>query len=274
MIIESVIAIAGTVVAAYLWERQIRDRVWVSQVRSANDEQVSGLINLYTNLFPDDGTNYSCEELLEFTTNLPGDRHLAVENIVLVASYHNDVVGFLICHFYPQRKKAIVSYFGINKDVLEARRQAANSMLARLKKLLLNSEHTCDFVFFDMQGVDGELPLNERTERRARPVKFRQSAKAFGMKAVIFEFDYRCPRVTLSPGTKEYPFTLMCVPIRSTLPKLVPRDTIMSFLHFIYLDCYGDVYAADDPRFKEHHDYLEAKLHEYETILPDFIAAK
>ncbi|MFC5458002.1 hypothetical protein [Prosthecobacter fluviatilis] len=274
MIVESLLAVVGTITAAFVWENLIRDRVKVSRIKSANDKEVAGLIDLYTTLFTDDGTNYSCEELLEFTNPNPNDRHLDVENIVLTASHHNDVVGFLMCHFYRHRRKAIVSYFGINKEVREARRKAADLMLSYLKKVLLDAEHHCDFLFFDMQGVEGALPQNEITERRARPVKFRQSAKALGMKAVIFDFPYRCPRISLSPEAKEYSFTLMCVPLRTALPKYVSRELLLSFLRFIYEDCYGDVYPISDPRFIEHHKYLKAKLKEYESTLPEQILTR
>lgn len=271
MVIESILAVVGAIASAYVWEKLIRDRVTVGRIRSSDDKKVSGLIDLYSTLFEDDGTNYSCEELIEFLIDRPRNRHLEVENIILTTSYHGDVVGFIFCHFYPTRRKAIVSYFGINKDILEARRKAADLMLAKLKRILQDSQHPCDTLFFDMQGVESPLPANQISERRARPVKFRQSAKALGMKAVIFDFPYRCPRVSLAPGTREYSFTLMCVPIISSLPSPMPRELLLSFLRFIYMDCYGDVYPAADPRFTEHHNYLEEKLTEYAATLPEQI---
>lgn len=273
MIVETLVAasvaIVGTIAAAYLWEVQIRDRVRIRQIRSADDHRVAGFLELYSNLFPEDGTNYSCEELLEFTQAEFHDRHVAVENIILVAIYRRSVIGFTTCHFYPERKKAIISYLGVNKEVLEARAGAATQMLVRLKKLLLKKRRSCEYIFFDMQGVEGDVSQEETAKRRARPVLFRQSVKSLKMRPVTFDFPYRCPRVSLAPGTKEYPFSLMCVSLGDDLPKPAPRELVITFLEFLYLDCYGDVYPVSDPRFSEHHDYLKTVIEDYKNSLPE-----
>jgi len=271
MIVESVIATITAIVAAYLWEVQIRGRVRIRQIRSAEDRWVTGFLELYSNLFLEDGTNYSCEEMLEFTQATPGDRHVEVENIILAAIYRGEVVGFLLCHFYPERRKAIISYFGVNKEVLEARNGAATVLLKKLKKVLSKRRRSCEFIFFDMQGVEEGLPPEEVAKRRARPVLFRQSARTLKMKSVTFDFPYRCPKVSLAPGTREYPFSLMCVPLSRDIPKPAPRALVISFLEFLYLDCYGDVYPVSDPRFAEHHAYLESVIADYRGSLPEFV---
>ena len=289
--LESIIAGIATLLLAPLavWivqhhfqERQKRleakksDEIVVSRITERSHEDCTGVVNLYTKIFADDGTNYSPEELLEFLTKpVFTDRHLpSIENIVLVAKHHETVVGFMFCHFYPARRKAIVSYYAIDRRDEKARMSAARGMAIRLHQLLSEPSRPCDLLFFDTQNPDAQLNRIENRERRARPALFKLTADSLGLHAYKFHFDYVCPRVSLDPDAREYPFTLLCVPMPGfTLPVPVPRDTLIEYLRFIYEDCYGDVYPVSDPRFTEHHTYLDTLSHRYQTTLPDFIHA-
>ena len=271
MILEAILAVLGTVGAAYVWERQIRDRISVRRVSGTGDEDTGGIIELYASLFPDDGRNYSAEELIEFTAVGLPDRHVRAEDIVLAARYHGDVVGFVFCHFYPERKKAIVSYFGIDRQVVEARRSAAKKLLRKLAQILSDRQHACDFLFFDLLSPDSSASPAENAERKARPVLFKQSARALDLKAYRFHVQYECPRISLADGTHEHPLILMCVPLAARLERPVSKQDFLGFLRFIYLDCYGDLYPVNDERFTAFHEYLRSKLTQYEKSLPDQI---
>lgn len=283
MIIETVLAVVATVLlvavpvlVAPFWEDLVRNRVSVRRIASLDDPDTGTLLDLYTSLFPDDDTNYSPDEMFQYFDGSPnfGDgRHVRSENIVLVAKYQGDVVGFLLCYFYPERRKAIICYYGIKRDVLAARRSAADKLLLRLKKILLDGRHPCDYLFFDLQGVDSTTSKKEAGERKARPVRFKQSAKHLGLPAYQLLFPYTCPKVSLRDDTQEYPFTLLCIPISAALPRPVPRPLILEFLHFLYHDCYGDLYLVSDDRFQPFHDHLEECIKHYEDTLPPEIPA-
>lgn len=276
MILESVLGIVGAVLSAYIWETQIRDRVSVRRVMSPDDPDVDSILDLYQNLFPDDGTNYTADEFIEFidgTSDFSDERHVRAENIFLIAKCRKEVVGFLLSSFYPQRRKAIIGYYGINKDIVEARRSATAKLLPKLKRILLDGSHPCDFVFFDLQGVDPTTPKKEAGDRKARPKRFRQSAKRLGLTAYQLQFPYACPKVSLNDETHEYPFTLMCVPVSAQLPRPVPRSLILEFLHFLHHDCYGDLYPVSDARFQPYHDHLDKRMRHYEQSLPGSISA-
>lgn len=274
MILETVVTIAAAILAAYIWETRIRDRVSVRRLSRQDDEDVEPLLDLYQKLFEDDGTNYSPEEILEFIDErFDQDRHVRADNIVLAAVYRHDVVGLLFCHFYPERRKAIISYYGVNPEVPEARRSASGKLLKKLKRILLNGDQPCDYVFFDLQGVDPSVPKGEARRRKARPVLFKQNAHRLGLPALLLQFAYVCPKVSLSPESREYPFSLMCVPVRATLPKPVPRELVLEFLRFLHLDCYGDLYPVSDERFKPYHEHLQQRLQHYESTLPPVVQA-
>lgn len=274
MVVEALLAIAGTILAAYLWETKLRDRVGIRRIVSRDDEYIESLLELYQELFEDDGTNYSPAEVLEIlddSSMSAEDRHVRSENIVLIAMFQRNVIGFLFCHFYPERSKAIISYYGVSSAAPEAKRSAARQMLTRLKRILLSSDHQCDYLFFDLQGVDGATPRAEVRKRKARPILFKQSARRLGLEAHLLEFPYVCPKVSMSDESREYPFTLMCVPIRGRLPRPVPRDLVLEFLSFIHLDCYGDLYPVHDPRFAKHREHLNQRLKHYQEILPQTV---
>lgn len=252
------------------------DEIVVSRITERSHEDCTGVVDLYTKIFDDDGTNYNPEELLEFLTKpVFKDRHLPdIENIVLVAKHRDTVVGFMFCHFYPSRRNAIVSYYAIDRRDEKARLSAAKGMAVRLYDLLSEPSRPCDLLFFDTQNPDSRLNRVENRERRARPALFKLTAESLGLHAYKFHFDYVYPRVSLDPEAREYPFTLLCVPMPGfTLPVPVPRETLLEYLRFIYEDCYGDVYPVSDPRFREHHTYLNTLSERYAATLPDFIYA-
>ncbi len=274
MVVEALLAVVCTVLAAYLWETKLRDRVSIRRIVNRDDEHIESLLELYQELFEDDGTNYSPAEVMEFlddSTAFAEVRHVRAENIVLVAVFRRNVVGFLFCHFYPERRKAIISYYGVSSAASEARSSAASRLLARLKSILASGDHPCDYLFFDLQGVDGSTPRAEARKRRARPVLFKQSARRLGLEAHLLEFPYVCPKVSMNVDSREYPFTLMCVPILGRLPKPVPRELILEFLSFIHLDCYGDLYPIHDPRFPQYREHLNQRLVHYQEELPQTV---
>lgn len=274
MVVEALLAVAGTVLAAYIWETKLRDRVSIRRIVKRDDEYIESLLELYQELFEDDGTNYSPAEVLEILDgSATKDRHVRAENIVLAAVFQRNVVGLLFCHFYPERRKAIISYYGVSSAAPEARRSAAGRLMTRLKSILVASDHPCDYLFFDLQGVDGSMPKAEARKRKARPILFKQSARRFGLEAYLLEFPYVSPKVSMSDESRESPATLMCVPLLGRLPRPVPRDLVLEFLSFIHLDCYGDLYSIHDPRFPKHREHLNQRLQHYQETLPQTVQA-
>ncbi len=150
--------------------RTVQELLEVNRVRFSNWAAHESLLELYQELFEDDGTNYSPAEVLEILDNTTAeDRHVRAENIVLVAIYRRNLVGFLFCHFYPERRKAIISYYGVSSAFPEARRSAASRLLARLKSILGAGDHPCDYLFFDLQGVDRATPGFREGAFQAQP---------------------------------------------------------------------------------------------------------
>jgi len=94
-----------------------------------------------------------------------------------------------------------------------------------------------------------------------------------GLTAYQLHFPYTCPKVSLSDEAVERPFNLLCVPISSLLETPVSKATIMSFLTFIFHDCYGDLYEKNDPQFLIHQKHLADSLEYHNKNMPDFVSA-
>lgn len=257
------------------------DKISIKRITSSGDNLIPSLMELYAGLFPEeDGTNYSVDEFYQIAdVKYEEPRHVDVENIILVALNRGEVVGFIFCHLYPKRRKAIISYFGIDKTVLLARKigpsrqfGAARLLLIRLQGILIQSK-CCDYLFFDLEGDDTKHSPDVRHERKARRVLFRNTAKALGYKAQEFQFAYHCPKVALTEFTRESPFSLFCIGITGPIPDIVSKKQMMEFLEFVYIDGYGDFYSITDPRFEAHNAYLKRSIEDYEELLPERIRA-
>ncbi|PKN30451.1 MAG: hypothetical protein CVU64_03230 [Deltaproteobacteria bacterium HGW-Deltaproteobacteria-21] len=255
---------------------QLHGPVRVRRIRTAGDPLVLPTLELYQTLFPeDDGTNYSAEECLEFMDERPtNERHVDVKNVILVATFKKRVAGFIFAHFYPQKRKAIVSYFAVDRSFKKARVDgvAAKKLTAALKTTL-TKEGTCDALFYDVERISPTASLKDRRRKMGRAGVFRAHAKALRLEPREFQFKYLCPRVSMSELAHEQPFVLFCVGISSTIPKELTKAEMIDYLRFVYLDCYGDIYARDDPRFVAHQDYLKEMIAQYEETLPETIRA-
>lgn len=274
-VLVGIIVAVGGGIGLQVWQRYFLERISVKRITKPTDKCVQGLLDLYEAHFlqDDDDTNYSLTEVAGFINDKPEERHhVDVENIVLVAVLKSEVVGFLFCHFYPERRKAIISYFAIDKKNNEARIKAADQLLLKLKKILIKG-NKCDALFYESEGSDPTISKHERREREARRALFRLKAKAHGLKALEFQFQYQCARVSLSDDVHERPFSLFCIGVREQIPVSLPKKQLLEYLSFIHLDCYGDLYQEDDPRFEEHQAYLRKRLEHYENTLPETIPA-
>lgn len=266
-------AIIATIAGNHLYEKKVRDRISVRQIKGPLDKDVDSFIELYCRLFHNKASDYSEEDLRDwlYQQGLPVEhRPIKVEDFFLIAKYHGEVVGFLLCGYYPERKMAIIPYYGVKHDSPGTVRQQATLCL-RKKLWTLLRRRDCNFLFFDLERPFSNLPAGERKERLGRIKLFKRDADQLGLKAVSLDFDYQTPRITLAPGTRTTRLVLMVVPIRGRIGSTLSRQQVLSFLRFIYLDCYGDIYELSDPRYASYHAHLAQRLVHYEKTLPESI---
>ena len=175
-----IIGAVGGGIGLHVWQRYFLERISVKRITKPTDTHVQGLLDLYKSNFlkNDDDTNYSLSEVAEFMNDKPEERrHVEGENIVLVAILKSEVVGFLFCHFYPERRKAIISYFAIDKRNNEARIKAADRLLLKLKKILIKGFASYSAAFTRVDAHNGHLSAASRL--RAGPMGATRQAALF-----------------------------------------------------------------------------------------------
>ncbi len=247
--------------------------ITVHRIESTRDKNCRGLYSLYTALSDGPETNYSTKELKQFMTRNPKGRHVKVENIVLVALWGDMVVGFLLCHFYADHKKAIISYCGIAKENEVATRFGMERMLRTLNDILRNGNHGCDYLFFDISCSGSKSSKRPSNACKLRMRHFQAMSCNVGNEARWLKFEFKCPEVSLSYGVQVRPFVLMCVPIEGQIGSSVPKDKMREFLEFIYMDCYGDLYPKTDSHWAEHQQRLKKVLADTVKKLPKSVSA-
>jgi hypothetical protein len=276
MLTEIAVGLVGALIFAYLWPR-LNDHVSVRRVLESTQDDATELLKLYDSLFSDDPHHYTSEEMIEFidgSETFGVGRISRAENLCLVAKCHGDVVGFLLCHYYRQARKAIISYYGIDRDIPQARKHAALKLLRKMESLLSKPSRPCDFVLFELERAGPSASAVESRHARSRAVLFRQSAKKVEANVYELEIVYTCPKVSVSEESAALPATLFCVPLAGTFARTVPRSVVLEWLRFLHKDCYGDMYKIEDPRFARHHADLDLALRGYETALPEQVPVR
>lgn len=236
-----------------------QDEVCIKRIKSSNDKYVDQVIDLYKYNFPDvGGTNYSEPEVREMmNTKFPGKRISDAENITLAAILKEQVIGFVFCHFYPESRKAIVSYIAVKNT----RHKTSNKLVRKLNKILVKSKK-CDELFFETEGSDFNKGLVRWFSKRSGSEH---------LKLRMYDLQYQCPKVSMSHEARESSLFLFGVGVNNEIPKSIDKSKMLEILSFIYFDCYGDLYDVKDPLFIEYKSHLNEMYKYYEENLPDEI---
>ena len=263
--------IIATIAANYIWKK-FDDRIIIKRIINPKDKDIKGLIELYVGLFPDESINYSGQDIIkiiEQQNHAPELQLIKADDFLIVAKCKGDVVGFLFCHYYKPRKKAIVSYYGIDKSNLQARISGTNALIESIQSYLNAKENDCEFLFFDVEDPSSARAKDEKRKRRARKAVLRQTAKEFGLTAYELKFNYHTPKINLADDMKEAKLSLMVIPLSGSIENSLSRSTVCEFLDFIYLDCYGDFYELTDSRYEDFRKHLLEKLNKIKKEVPE-----
>ncbi len=275
--IELLITVVGGVIVLFVWYfwEKLRDRIQIKLVVKKTQTEVPGMLEIYGRLFPDDGTNYSSEEILNFLADKDGNKqstHVQVEDFFLVATVRGAVVGLLFCHYYPEINYAIITYLGIDKTVQPAREHGVEFLLKCLMRILRSRKHLCELLIFELQKPSSSLDRTQNQERKARVGLFKQRAAMFGLHAYRVLIDYQRPKLSLDPNLTEENLVLMCVPLGPHKPtSVLPKAGVIKLLEFIHHYCYADFYSPSDPAFADFQNYLKHRVDLYRRTLPELV---
>jgi hypothetical protein len=253
-------SVVATLIAKYLWERQVQGRVRIRRIEHQNSTALQGLLELYGGLFSDEQRDYSSDDILSWLRDSDGRlkrKHTPCRDIVLAAEAGPHIVGFLFCHYYPSAKHAIVSYCGRDADSEVARtRDVMGLLLKRLFTILREEKPPCAGLLFEVDS-------------RRLKTAFSVRAIRLGRRALELKIDYRRPRLSLEAEAEGDRLYLLFVPLGEVASGVVTRDTAVSLLESLHLLGYGDYYDPSDPRHFEYQQYLRRRVDEYRDRLPD-----
>ena len=269
----TIAGVAATVAGAVLLDllrTHWSDRIRVHRIRRVRDEWVEALLELYGRKFTD-GNDYDLDEIRPcMDQKLSPPRPVPVENITLIAIYHEEIVGFVMCHYYPTRKKGIISYLAAHHATAALQKRAGVRLARAMKRILLRQR--CEMIFYEVELPTEHKRTRPRGPRPGLPTLLQQRVEITGLVARQLCFPYLCPKVSLravEDASKR--FALYCVSVRGPLPKALSRDAVQEYLRFIYLDCYGDLYSPEDSEYSAHQTALTRSLAEQTRSLPEAI---
>ena len=260
-IVDNVLKLLGAVVNQF-WGSKIKSaQITVRRLSVSKMDEVEEFIELYGRYFPEDGTNYTKAEILDLLEDMKNaKKHVEADNIILTAHYKDGLVGFIICHYYPQKKYGIISYFAKDKAFTDGEKYVGSKLLRRLRKIL-TSDHTCELIVFELQ-------MN--AQDRAKSKLFKLYASSLSLKAMELQFAYDRPKLSLTDQREER-LALMIVPIGLAIKDELNKNRVIDILSFIHFYCYGDIYDKKTDEFAIYHGYLKKRMDHYRCALPNKI---
>jgi len=221
------------------------------------DPKQEELLNLYCETFPDDGTVLTREQVREILIpNLP-DRITKTDNIPLIATRNDELLGFIICTHYEETNMAFVSYFAVKPGV-SPKFQTSRRLLDKLYQAL--HKIGCDYLFFESQIVGSTA---------ARLHRFAELSRALGFEFRQFKIDYIGPKPHLD--AREESLLFFAVGIRNDIGDRVSKEQMREFLDFMFVKVYGDIYRVESEEFRIHNEYLQQHVEKIAAAFPDEI---
>jgi hypothetical protein len=238
-------------------------QIRVRRLTVRNMNEVEEFIALYTRSFPEDGTNYTEAEILELLQDIKNEKkHVSADNIILTAHYKDTLAGFIVCHYYPEKKYGIISYLAKDKDCKDGEKYVGTKLIKRLNRILVK-EHGAELVVFELQ---------KNSKDKAKAKLFKLYANSIGLKALELDFPYNRPKLNLSDQEEES-LVLMIAPISLTVEREVSKERVIDILSFIHFYCYGDIYDDGTIEFMRYHQYLSERILYYTHSLPSKVVA-
>ncbi len=258
----------GFLIKPFTKGKLIEWQIRVTELKFDDPVGVEDFTKLYNETFPDDGTNYTAEELLDAVEDPNNEKkHVQAHNITLIAYYNNAPIGFMACYYYPTLEYGIIGYIGRTKEATEKAGEAVRySTIKLIEKLnsIIHKKHKCKLLVY-------ELEIGKRDGEKMQ--LFKSCAQKLNLKTYELDFDYWRPKTDLEDKSEEK-LRLVVIPIQTSLHQSMSKNEVLEILNFLHFYCYGDYYDISDPKFNVFQDYLKTRMAFYEKNLPDIIKIK
>lgn len=270
--------LAGTISAIlvalliYLLRKYFLNKVRIRRIRSRTSCFAEQTLDLYAQIFPNaEGTDYTREDMYDIMDEHFGDnKHVHVENIILISECNGTVLGFIFAHYYRSYKKCIISYYATTPENAHAAAKAASPVLLLKKLRQILVARRCTHLFFDLRGNHTFTDEHSRGHK-GRAKAFAQRARQLGLQSLMCQFDYISPKLSLDPDYKESRCTLHFIPLTNGKLTHVSKSDMIRHLEFVYQCCYGDMYDMTHPQFKAYQVHLKSLVNRYRESLPELV---
>lgn len=248
-----------------LWPDMLKKiQIRIARLDFKKPSQVESFVEIYHDTFPDDGTNYPVNSILDAADDVQNSRkHVAADNIILIAKFRRKIVGFLACFYYPDKRFALLGYIGKLSAFKDLDNGYISLRLLRKLTSILSKEHNCQLLLFELQ----------RKRDDSKVLLFRSFAKNIGLDMFELDFDYVRPKYHLKDSGEES-LRLFIVPLQRRASAVLSKKDTMDILDFLHNYCYGDFYDTGDDEYNEFQSYLRDRLAFYDASIPDQIKVK
>lgn len=250
--------------STYLYKR-FKQRVIVKLVKNSNDTDLDDFILLYDDVI-EENTRITPDEIMRFIGCHKPNKGITICDYLFLCKKESVVIGFLKALYCVEKKILFIAYLGIHKGNEIARKQAALSLYKKVKRLLKGKYKGCKSIIF-------EVETTQITKSNAKLRLFKNAAQRYKFKCYRFDINYCQPEIPTDTGYIPGEQTaLMLIPFECEIStKLeIDKETMISYLDFLYSKIYGRVYADTDLN-QVYKSYLNDLLNEYKQKLPEKI---
>lgn len=221
------------------------------------DSYEEEFLDLYSDIFPDDGTFLSRHHMREMLEADMPNRITKTHNIPLIATRNEELLGFIVCCYYEETNMAFIPYFAVKPGVSTSF-ETSRHLVEKLFKILYYDK-ACDYALFEVQVLDS-MP--------ARLDKFAMLSGKLGLDVRRFDIDYEGPKPSLDKAV-DVNLMFFGIGIRKDINDVMLKNDMAAILEFVYIKVYGDVYEVGSRDFLEHHAHLQEHLRRIVSTLPN-----
>ena len=262
----------GVAVKAVLWTHErLTQRVQIKEIDSSEHKDFPEFVELYDRTI-EESTRITPTEIAAWLDNK--NHKNGLDYTLLLCKKGEEILGFAQLMHIPGKPYSYISYFGIDNQKLNARKQASARLAAYLRKIVAKKISHCLGVYFEVQSpyVVG-LELQEVHERIARSRRFKDLVRVEGGRAYEIDMQYIAPEVPGDVHTlSQHEMRLMYFVLdKSCERQLLPKPELIEAIRFLYLDIYGLLYKDDVELNDIYRSELDVQIGQYEATLPENI---
>src|SRR6185503_8476681 len=155
-----------------------KGRISIKEIKRKTDRDISEALELYERLFPEEHRIPASDLVRWLHIHLPPEeRANSIEHCFLIAKLKGKVVGLLKTLYCPECHLVLVSYFGIDKGELIARKVASKMILGLFNRFLDERWDSCAGILFETESEQKGLAKAINQARRAKIRLFKDIAR-------------------------------------------------------------------------------------------------